>query len=81
MPIFTFELNKSEEIPKDITKNSTGADCPIVGIIDCHTNKLCSKQADRLGYPLLIQRTKNRNQHPTHQFIAFQQSEPRWHFN
>jgi hypothetical protein len=54
MPIFTFELNKSEEIPKDITKNSTGGDCPIVGIIDCHPNKLCSKQADRLGNPLFI---------------------------
>ena len=81
MPIFTLELNKSEEVPKDITKNPTGAGCPIGGIIDCHPNKLCSKQVDRLGYPLLIQRTENRNQHPTHQFITFQQSEPRWHFN
>jgi len=54
MPIFTLELNKSEEIPKDITKNPTSAGCPIGGIINCHPNKLCSKQVDRLGYPLLI---------------------------
>jgi len=43
MPIFTFELKKSEEVPKDITKNPTGARCPITGIIDCRANKLCTK--------------------------------------